>query len=35
MLYLHAVTDHNGLNKILHGAVLLIDLVEDDISFFN
>lgn len=32
ILYLYAITDHKGLNKILHGSVLLIDLSDDELE---
>lgn len=32
ILYQYAITDHNGMNKILHGSVLLIDLPEETVD---
>ena len=32
MLYYYAITDHDGMNKILHGSVLLIDLPEKTVD---
>lgn len=31
-LYFYAITDHDGMNKILHGSVLLIDLPEETVD---
>lgn len=32
ILYVFGVTDHDGMSKILHGSVLLIDLSDDELE---
>lgn len=32
ILHLYAITDHDGMNKILHGSILLIDLPEETVD---